>query len=648
MHAAREPQPVRTGPVVVEVVGTPGAGKTTLVAALVPLLEASGLHARGVADAAREVAGRGRVASVVVPRLPARVASIVLWRAFAVARLLHAGRYLATHPRLAALLWRTQRNRPEQADARRRKVLHWYLRMLGARCYLVRNARPGEALVLDEGVLHRVVQLFASPVERPDAAQISAYLDLVPPPDVLVAVRAPADVCFERVEARGRWEALAGRDAADVATFVDNAGHAVELAVADARRRGWVVVEIDNGAPTTEPALAALAAQLPAAVASAGNGRVRGERARRVPVEVPRPGRLLHTVETRLRPPPIARGDVDVVLAAYGLRSRHRPVTLTTGRRNANVAVHTDRGELVLRRHRAGWAHDAVLHEHSILTELARRGIAVPQLLRTVAGDTVVEQDGRLHALFVREPGENLAGMRLSGPRRLELVHEAGAALARLHLALVDFTPAGRHHLTDDLLDSGDDSDGGESDESDGRGAGRGRTGGAAALDRLAGEAPVPDDAAAAAALRTLRSRAGSIDERLAGLEDRLRSAELPRTVIHGDYGVHNLLYRPDGSALVLDFELARRGRRLVDLVSLLARCTPDDARALFAGYGGLVPMTADEQELLPAFWEHHWLHAALRSWQNHYDLGGTKRLRTALRRLEQADRPPPVGEDAR
>ncbi|MEN8198403.1 MAG: phosphotransferase, partial [Pseudomonadota bacterium] len=53
-------------------------------------------------------------------------------------------------------------------------------------------------------------------------------------------------------------------------------------------------------------------------------------------------------------------------------------------------------------------------------------------------------------------------------------------------------------------------------------------------------------------------------------LEEALGDAQLPRLVIHGDFGIHNMLFHDNESATLLDFELARLEWRLSDLVLVL------------------------------------------------------------------------------
>ncbi|HUP76699.1 MAG TPA: hypothetical protein VM282_26930 [Acidimicrobiales bacterium] len=247
---------------IIELVGCPGSGKTTLVPTIIEVCRRQGIVARHVNDAARPFTRRtvpGRLLAVVPIR---GVESRLCWGLYVGYRGLYAARFAARNPRLVRHLWRTQRDRPSGADARERRVLHWYVRMMGSRAFLRRHVRDDEAIVFDEGFVHRVVQLHASGVEVPHVPAIVEYAGVIPEPDLVVNVQAPPHICVERISHRGIWTRMALRDGSDLTRFVDNAHRAVSVMVDEVRRKGWTIVDVDNG--DDEPAIArrALASQL--------------------------------------------------------------------------------------------------------------------------------------------------------------------------------------------------------------------------------------------------------------------------------------------------------------------------------------------------------------------------------------------------
>ncbi|HSD78037.1 MAG TPA: AAA family ATPase, partial [Solirubrobacteraceae bacterium] len=88
-------------PFVIEFVGTPGSGKTTLARALVELLRDEGRDATTIVDAARTHAATTRTGRAVSRLAPARVRRLLLWRLFYGASTLDAVRFARAHPALA-------------------------------------------------------------------------------------------------------------------------------------------------------------------------------------------------------------------------------------------------------------------------------------------------------------------------------------------------------------------------------------------------------------------------------------------------------------------------------------------------------------------------------------------------------------------
>jgi Ser/Thr protein kinase RdoA (MazF antagonist) len=322
------------------------------------------------------------------------------------------------------------------------------------------------------------------------------------------------------------------------------------------------------------------------------------------------------------RPPMIAAETCADVLAHYGLALSRPPDNILYGRRNHNVVVTTPAGRKVLRRYRDIAERSSVAHEHAVLTELERCGFPAVRLQRTATGDTVVADDGRLYALFEFERGDNVATYMLPGRSRLRIATMAGHTLARLHRDLADFTPQTAHHL-------GYHSVSGERSHDLGW-----------YLDALA-ELPARTPVIGPVGWRHHRELAAQ-SEKLASwlsrLHDRLEHGSLPRVMIHGDYGVHNLLFRRDGVAVVTDFELARREWRLVDLVIVLSRIRFDRAQAFVAGYRAQADISDDEWRHLSDVWQYYRLTGAVQSWDNHFTHGGEQRLATAHARIAEAE----------
>jgi len=614
----RTPTEAATPLRVIELAGAPGAGKTTLLPAVADACDAVGLRPYTVTEAARPFARRtalGRLEDV----LPSTTGRRLLWAIFYWASMLGGLRLAWRHPRLVVDVVRSQRGRPADADAGRRRVVYWFFRMAGAHLFLRRHGRAGEVLILDEGYVHRTVQLHSSAVERPVPRRIAAYVAALPRTDLVVVVRAPVDVCQDRVRRRGVWRRLGHRSPAEIDRFVANAHEAVTLATAAVRAAGRPVFEVDNAG-----SLADAEVTLKAEVRNVLGSDRRVTTSWRTPwLRLPRTGRLRGLRRAHLRRRELELEAWTGVLRAYGLTPTGRVADIAMGRRNRNVVVATTGGPVVVRRYRGIVPPDSVAHEHEVLTELERHDFPSVRLRHTAQGRTAVHEDQHLYAVFDYVPGRNLASWIVLDRRaRARLQEVAGRTLARMHDVLGPFRPDTAHHLGFSTA-AGDRP--------------RDLAWFLDALDELPSRVP-SDTSEAADHHLALSAVAGDVAAQLVELDRAVRRTELPRTVIHGDFGVHNLVFRSDGSAVVTDFELARRELRLIDLIIVLSRTPRADAEAFLSAYRDEMPVADDEWHELTNVWRYYRLTGAVQSWSNHFVHGGVERLRTARARIAEAE----------
>jgi Ser/Thr protein kinase RdoA (MazF antagonist) len=298
-----------------------------------------------------------------------------------------------------------------------------------------------------------------------------------------------------------------------------------------------------------------------------------------------------------------------------------RPANLTLTWRNRLVVVRTTAGRKVLKEYRETSNLQTIAHEHSIIDHLERRRFPCTRLDHTAGGESVVVVDARWFASFAFEPGRHLAATYVTPGHRRTLTEGVGRTLARLHDQLEGFEPRGSHHLARDPDGAGD----------------RDLRWHLEALDRLREEPGTPADDGTERDLRLLREQADGLRADLVEAGSRVEEAGLPRLVIHGDFGTHNLLFRKDGTAVVHDFELARYDWRLLDLVIASLRLRPELQAALIAGYRTGSDIADVELRLLPWLWRYHLLSGAVRSWHVYGELGSPARLATARARLLRA-----------
>jgi thymidylate kinase len=227
---------------IVELAGAPGSGKTSIAGAVEAGCRKAGLRPMWSGAKGRELALRTPFGRVAGRLIPPRLGGLLL----RVQRFRSAISYLVLHPALAWMIARTQLRRPAGAMSRERGVVRWFAANVGVIRLFCRWGSAGEALLVEEGYAHRVVQLFTSPVEEADPGLVDRYFDLIPRPDLLVHVRADVASCVERVKARGVWERMERLSAGELEAFIHNAHAASELACEAARARGWNVIEVEN------------------------------------------------------------------------------------------------------------------------------------------------------------------------------------------------------------------------------------------------------------------------------------------------------------------------------------------------------------------------------------------------------------------
>jgi Ser/Thr protein kinase RdoA (MazF antagonist) len=293
--------------------------------------------------------------------------------------------------------------------------------------------------------------------------------------------------------------------------------------------------------------------------------------------------------------------------------------------------VTTDDGVKVLKRYRPQWDPPTVGYGHSILVRLEDLRFPAPRLVRLPDGGTWTIVDGDIFALFDFLPGTvySMSYLRRSDHRRL--IETSARTLAGFHRALDGFVPRGTHHL------------------------GFVSATGPRALDVAWYAATVhelkershdlvdPDGAEQRRLADTAARAVGEIEE----LDAMLAAARLPRLVIHGDYGLHNLIFQGLHLAVPVDLELARLDWRLNDLIHLFAgylgdRADERDVRTMevFArSYASEFPLTAEEERVLFEAWRLYTLQSAVRHWNSSFQTDHrTAQLASALRSIDRAN----------
>ncbi len=153
------------------------------------------------------------------------------------------------HSRLVAQMLRLQRTVHGQRDARR--VVRWWLEPFVGHAVARRRLRRGEVCFLDEGVAHRsLYSLMVLSPHEPAVLQLARdCAEAFPPLDVVVYLRAPAELAVRRQEHRGFVPPLVDKKgSAGRMAILDSYMQFADILAAELRKRGTAVLEISSDA----------------------------------------------------------------------------------------------------------------------------------------------------------------------------------------------------------------------------------------------------------------------------------------------------------------------------------------------------------------------------------------------------------------
>lgn len=344
-----------------------------------------------------------------------------------------------------------------------------------------------------------------------------------------------------------------------------------------------------------------------------------------------RPGFLVAQFQARGARPRIAPKTVDVLLAAYGLTSRQPPQATPGGQgRSRSVLVCTDQGKKLLKQYKRTVTLPAIRCEHSILTQLAAQQFpSAPRLVCARDGETLVTHAGKHYALYdFIEGGFQYYKYVLAPRQALRFMATAAGLLADLHTALAGVAAAG-------------ENPNGFSPETGKRLHDVGWY-----LDKLERCVNGDPNFTQPSSPADLWRRAGDLRRALRDLDAKLGRARLTRALIHGDYGPHNLLFRPHAPVIVLDFELARLDWRALEVANALWRFCYGSAgqgrltrmRCFLQAYQERAPLTPEERRALPDLWQFSHVRRCIYNWNEYLHVGDAFTLAKARRHLRMLD----------
>lgn len=335
-------------------------------------------------------------------------------------------------------------------------------------------------------------------------------------------------------------------------------------------------------------------------------------------IAFPRPGRLKDQFKSQTRSLDIDQELIDFILARYGLELVGRSRNLPNARRNTNLIIDTTTGKKVLKNYRTDWKQSTIKFEHSILHRLAEVDFPAPRLVLTQTGSSWIHKDGHNYCLFDFIPGTNYSSSFLFRSHRVRMMATAGRTLAALHQQLIGFQPEGHHHQGFKSLDQERIRNKSWNERK------------IEELIQLSRKISEPQDKQLA---DWLVHRSDEILRNLIELGQELEQAGLERLIIHGDYGLHNLIYTDLDHAVPVDYELARIEWRMSELVSIISKFRYKDGRFDFVSmvqflhaYQREFPISNEEWDIFPKVWKYYKMMKAVQYWMSYFETNGPVR----------------------
>ncbi|HET6597164.1 MAG TPA: hypothetical protein VFG81_16175 [Anaerolineales bacterium] len=173
----------------------------------------------------------------------------------------YQARFSLKHPKLVWQAWDASQKLCNLPSWHRKLIFNLFFEVAGLYEAMSDNVLPKRLIVVDEGLAHRSINLFAWQNTELDTRKIEGYIKYLPEVPLTILVCAPVQVCLERAYQRGLPIRLRGKDPETIRRFVENSHTIATLAASTLTAHGRLVIQIENNSGL-EHSLAAVGKQI--------------------------------------------------------------------------------------------------------------------------------------------------------------------------------------------------------------------------------------------------------------------------------------------------------------------------------------------------------------------------------------------------
>lgn len=155
-------------------------------------------------------------------------------------------RFSLKHPNLVWQAWNASQKLRHLPGWHRKIILKLFFEVAGWYEGLSYTVPSKSMIVVDEGLAHRSINLFAWQLGDLNLRMIQAYIENLPEVPLTILVYAPMQVCLERAYDRGLPARLRGKDPHTIRRFIENSHTVASLAGEILTSQGRSVIRADN------------------------------------------------------------------------------------------------------------------------------------------------------------------------------------------------------------------------------------------------------------------------------------------------------------------------------------------------------------------------------------------------------------------